>query len=177
MLTAPEVIRYKGHNRCCDYWSWAVVVYRLVTGRYPFYEKGMDELALYKRICQGKFDIDGTMSVELRMLLVAILYPDPTQRLGSRANGWRDIFASPWFGATNDVDGSSGSGTNNFDLRKLRKQEIPAPWVPKLKNPLDASRFQFDWSDVEDMMKSDMPGITKEQQLVFEDFGPYLGLE
>jgi protein kinase A len=168
MLTAPEVIRYKGHDRCCDYWSWAVVVYRLVTGRYPFYEKGMDELALYKRICQGKFEIDGTLSVEIRMLLVAILYPDPTQRLGSRVNGWRDIFASPWF-ATSDDDG--------FDLRKLRNCALPAPWVPKLKNPIDASRFQCDWSKVEDMMTSFMPGITAEQQKVFETFGPHIGLE
>ena len=171
MLTAPEVIRYKGHDRCCDYWSWAVVVYRLVTGRYPFYEKGMDELALYKRICQGKFDIDGTMSVELRMLLVAVLYPDPTQRLGSRVNGWRDIFASPWFGSSNDDDGSG------FDLRKLRNRSLPAPWVPTLKDPLDTSRFQFDWSNVEDMMKSYMPGITADQQKVFENFGPHIGLE
>lgn len=167
MLTAPEIIRYKGHDRGCDNWSWAVLVYRLVTGRYPFYEKGMDELALYKRICRGTFEVDGTMSVELRMLLVAILHPDPTQRLGSRVNGWWDIFAAPWF--ANDDD--------NFDLQGLRQQKTPAPWVPDLKDPLDASRFQFDESNVEDMMKSSMPGITLEQQKIFDTFGPHIGLQ
>ena len=36
MYTAPEIIRYKGHDKSCDYWSFGVVLYRLVTGRYPF---------------------------------------------------------------------------------------------------------------------------------------------
>ena len=41
-----------------DYWAFAVVVYRLVTGRYPFYEDGIDELQLYKRICRGKIEVE-----------------------------------------------------------------------------------------------------------------------
>ena len=65
----------------------AVVIYRMVTGKYPFYQKGMDELALYKRICKGTFEVTGAMSIELRMLMIALLYPEPSQRLGSRANG------------------------------------------------------------------------------------------
>ncbi|CAB9503334.1 MAP kinase-activated protein kinase 2 (Fragment) [Seminavis robusta] len=160
MLTAPEIIRYKGYDRGCDNWSWGVVVYRLVTGKYPFYQKGMDELALYKRICRGTFELDGTMSPEFRQLIVSILYPDPTRRLGSRVNGWRDMFASQWFA--------------NIDLRSLRKQEISAPWVPELKDPLDASRFHPDSSDVEDLMTATLPGISETQQSVFDAFGPQI---
>jgi protein kinase A len=162
MLTAPEIIRCQGYNKGVDHWSWAVTVYRLMTGKYPFYEDGMDELALYKRICKGTFELNGLMSVEFRMLMVAILYPDPTQRLGSRANGWRDIFASPWF--TNDP---------SFDLKRLRKQSFPAPWVPDLKDCLDASRFHQS-SDVEDLMSGNCPEIPEEQQGIFSSFGPML---
>jgi serine/threonine protein kinase len=113
----------------------------MVTGKHPFYEKGIDELALYKRICRGTFELDGVMSIEFRMLMVAILYPDPTKRLGSRVNGWRDIFASPWF-ANDDC----------FNLKRLHIQDMPSPCAPDLKDLLDASRFHHDSSKVEDLM-------------------------
>jgi serine/threonine protein kinase len=165
MLTAPEVIRCNGYDRGCDNWSFAVVVYRMVTGKYPFYQQGMDELALYKRICRGTFELDGTMSMEFRLIMVALLYPDPAQRLGSGVNGWRDIFAAGWF-----------AKDETLDLRRLRKQEIPAPWVPDLKDPLDASRFHRNASEVEDLMATSLPSISKLQQRVFESFGPHVAL-
>jgi serine/threonine protein kinase len=161
MLTAPEVIRCNGYDRGSDNWSWAVVAYRLITGKYPFYQKGIDELALYKRICRGTFELDGTMSMEFRMLMVAMLYPDPLQRLGSRVNGWRDIFAASWF-----------AKDETLDLRRLRKQEIPAPWVPDLKDPLHASRFHHNASEVADLMVTSLPPISEAQQRIFKAFGP-----
>lgn len=163
MYIAPEIIRYKGHDKGCDHWSWAVLLYKMVTGRFPFYEQGADELALYKRICKGTFELDGSMSLDFRSLMVQILYPDPTQRLGCRANGgWRDIYVSPWFAAR---DGS-------FDLRLLRRQELPAPWVPVLNHPLDSSKFRADPSDAEDFMTATFPPLSNEQQLIFASFGP-----
>lgn len=138
-------------------------MYRLVTGKYPFYEKGIDELQLYKRICKGSLELDGLMSVEFRTLMVALLYPNPSQRLGSARSGWRDIFAAPWL--ANDA---------SFDLGKLRKQDVVAPWVPELKDPLDASSFHPDSSDLEDMMDQTFPQISEKQQRIFSTFGPQI---
>jgi serine/threonine protein kinase len=166
MMTAPEIIRCQGYDRGCDNWSWAVLVFRLVTGDYPFYQKGLDELGLYKRICLGRFELTGGMSIDFRMLMVALLYPDPTQRLGSRVNGWRDIFAAPWFSNGRDDDDEHG-----FDLSKLRKQSMTAPWVPDLKTRLDSSRFHPDASVNEDLMTAILPGISEEQQHIFSSFG------
>ena len=134
-----------------------------MTGTYPFYEKGTDELQLYKRICKGSLELDGLMSVEFRMLMVAILYPDPSQRLGSARNGWRDMFASPWF--ANDA---------SIDLDKLRKRELKAPWIPELRDPLDASSFHPDVSDLEDLMDATFPKISEKQQKIFSTFGPQI---
>mmetsp|Transcript_11833 Transcript_11833/g.24409 ORF Transcript_11833/g.24409 Transcript_11833/m.24409 type:complete len:104 (+) Transcript_11833:785-1096(+) len=103
------------------------------------------------------------MSMEFRMLMVAVLYPNPSQRLGSSRNGWRDIFASPWF-----------ANEASFDLRKLRKQAIVAPWVPHLKDPLDASSFHPDASDMEDLMDQTFPQIGEKQQKIFSTFGPQI---
>lgn len=168
MMMAPEIIRSQGYDRGCDNWSWAVLVFRLVTGVYPFYQKGLDELGLYKRICLGRFEMTGNMSIDFRMLMVALLYPDPAQRLGSRVKGWRDIFAAPWFSGDDNDDHNDDHA---FDLSKLRKQSLTAPWVPDLKNPLDSSRFHPDASVHEDLMTAMLPGITEEQQQIFRSFG------
>jgi serine/threonine protein kinase len=162
MFLAPEIILYKGQTKGVDHWSWAVLVYRLVTGKYAFYQKGMDEMALYKRISKGSFEVTGQMSIELRMLLIAVLYPDPTQRLGSRANGWRDIFDAPWF--------------RTMDLEKLRKQALPAPSVPSgtkggnsdgPESTVHQSSDSFD-----DLFDNDVCGkIPDMQQQIFSSFG------
>ena len=155
---APETILYKGQNKGVDHWSWAVLLYRMVTGKYPFYQKGMDEMALYKRICKGAFEVTGTMSIEFRMLMIAILYPDPTQRLGSRANGWRDIYDAPWL----------ANALSSSDLRKLRKQTFPAPWVPSgaktdQSNDLESLIHQSS-DDFEDLFNNDICGKIADNQ-------------
>ena len=163
IFTAPEIIKFQGYDASCDYWAWAVLVYRLVTGKYPFYEKGIDELNLYKRICRGTFELDGLMSMEFRMLMCGLLYPDPSKRLGSGRNGWKSIVKSPWFA----TDGA-------IDFQRLRRQEVPAPWVPDLKDPLDASSFHPDESEMEDLLHARFPDISEKQQEIFEGFGPHM---
>jgi len=158
---APEIIRYTGHDKACDYWSWGVLVYRLVTGKYPFHQDGNDELSLYKRICSGTFQLDGMTSVEFRLLMVAVLYPDPVKRLGYGVNGWRDIFSSPWF-----------TQSKSFDVEALRNQELVAPWVPELGDDLDASRFHPDMSNMVGDTTTDRVCLSDQQQAVFSSFGP-----
>lgn len=163
IFTAPEIIKFQGYDASCDYWAWAVLVYRLVTGKYPFYEKGIDELNLYKRICRGTFELDGLMSMEFRMLMCALLYPDPSKRLGSGRNGWKSIVKSLWFATGGAID-----------FQRLRRQEIPAPWVPDLKDPLDASSFHPDESEMEDLLHARFSDISEKQQEIFEGFGPHM---
>ena len=162
-FSLSQCIRFQGHGRASDNWAWAVLVYRLVTGKYPFYKDGIDELQLYKRICKGSLELDGLMSMEFRMLMVAVLYPDPRQRLGSARSGWRDLFASSWL---------SNDGT--IDLGRLRKQGIPAPWTPDIQGDLDASSFHPDSSDLEDLMDRLFPEIADKQQQIFNNFGPQI---
>lgn len=141
------------------------LVYRLVTGKYPFYDKVFDELQLYKRICSGKIELDGKMSVEFCLLIVSILYPNPEQRLGSGRNGWQEIFHSSWF--AND---------DSFDIRRLHMQKVPlVPWVPKLEDPLDASSFHpRDESEMEDLLYQTFPPVGEKQQQIFASFGPQI---
>lgn len=115
------------------------MIYRLVTGRYPFFAADGNELELYKRICRGTLELDGLMTMEFRLLMTSMLYPDPDKRLGSGRNGWIEIISSSWF-------------ANDLDLRKLRRQKITAPWVPNFKDDIDASSFHPDESEMVDLM-------------------------
>ena len=160
IFTAPEIIRAQGHNRVADYWSWGILVYRLVTGKYPFYQTNLSEMELYKRICNASLELDGKMSMEFRLLAAMIIYPDPKHRLGSKRNGWRDIFNHGWFTS----DGS-------FNFHKLRMQKMTAPWVPELHDPLDASSFHSDESEVEDLLLQSFPNVSDKSQKIFASFG------
>ena len=114
------------------------MIYRLVTGRYPFFVADGNELELYKQICRGTLELDGLMTMEFRLLMTTTLYPDPSKRLGSGRNGWIEIINSAWF--------------DELDLRKLRRQKIKAPWMPDFKNDIDASSFHPDESEMVDLM-------------------------
>lgn len=161
IYTAPEICRFQGYGASVDYWAWGVLVYRLVTGRYPFFVEGGNELALYKRICRGSLELDGLMTMEFRMLMTRLLYPDPSKRLGSARDGWNEIVSVPWF-----------SNDSAVDIRKLRRQKLKAPWVPELRDELDTSSFHPDESEIEDLMEQTFPAVEDEQQEVFAPFGP-----
>jgi protein kinase A len=157
MYIAPEVINWKGHNKGADHWSWACIVYEMVTGHYPFYKSDMQEIDLFKKISRAEFKLFGYMSFEVKLLFISLFVPDSTRRMGSRANGWREIFDSPWFA--------------DVDFKALRRQTIQAPWVPTLKDPLDSSNFG-DCSELEDKMEANEPTLSEEEQQIFKSFGP-----
>jgi hypothetical protein len=80
---------------------------------------------------------------------------DPTRRLGSLAGGERDIFVHPFF--------------ESIDFKELRRMTIKPPYVPTIKNPLDATNFE-DWSHLQDKTEKKYKSLTKKQEEIFEDF-------
>lgn len=156
MYTAPEVTNFKGHNKSADHWSWACMVYEMVTGDYAFYEEGLTEVRLIKRIARGEITMYGWMSMEVKTLILHILDPNPTTRLGNGPTGWFDIMGSPWF--------------QDVNFKELRRQTIEAPWVPRLKNPLDSSNFA-DMSNEKDKKDSKEPALSDDNQAIFRAFG------
>jgi hypothetical protein len=119
----------------------------------------MAELELFKKIIRGQFKIYGFMSYETKLLFISLFAPDPAMRLGAKPNGWQDLYKMPFF--------------DGLDFKALRKHQLPAPWVPDLKNPLDSSKFNEPDKSIEDKMTQNDPSITEEQQQMFHAFGEY----
>jgi protein kinase A len=56
-----------------------------------------------------------------------------------------------------------------ISTEKLLQKQIPAPWVPQIKDPLDASHFDS-YKHVENEGPSNKPALSSGQQDLFKDF-------
>jgi protein kinase A len=157
LYLAPEVILNRGHDKGADHWSYAVMLYEMIAGRTPFYIEGMDQITLFRNICEGEYQFPpaGVMTMESEDLLQRFFVLDPAKRLGSLARGLNEIYAHTWYA--------------DIDFTALRNRELPVPWLPEIKDPLDKSNFE-DWGHLEDKTLMKGPTLSEVEQKVFEGF-------
>lgn len=136
LYLAPEVILSRGHDKGADYWSLGCLMYEMVSGQTPFYDENIDQITLFKRIVHGRYRFpSGYFSDVAQDLIRGMLANKSTQRLGCLAQGERDIKDHPFL--------------EEINWGKLGKRLMKAPWVPRLRDPLDASCFEsWDHLDV-----------------------------
>jgi serine/threonine protein kinase len=126
---SPEVILDRGHNSSTGHWSLGVVIYEMICGENPFYYDGMDQMSMFKAICQEKFyPLPNDVSDEAYDVIEPLLEKDPALRLGALAGRGKDIMKMGWF--------------DGLDLWALRRKSIKAPFIPtnmKLDSLLEES--------------------------------------
>lgn len=156
LYLSPEIILQRGHDKGADHWSWGVMLYEMLCGITPFYDKGIDQMALFKRIINQKYSFPrgDFISENAKDLIQSMLIADPNSRLGSFANAERDIQKHPWF--------------RDFNFEKLQKKQLTPPWEPEITDPLDVSNFD-NWDHLKDK-KPEGKALTKKEQKVFQDF-------
>lgn len=154
---APEIILSKGHDKGVDYWAYGALIYEMVVGASPFYSEGTDQVSLFKRIVQASFEFpeDGVVQDQAQDLIKRLLMQRHSERLGCLACGEEDIRIHKWF--------------NVINVDKLLKKQFPTPWVPKIKNPLDASHFES-YTDLENELPPKSRLLTTAEQVAFKDF-------
>jgi len=124
---APEVIRGRGHDKGCDYWSYAVMLHEMITSVTPFKEHATDQMTLFKAIVYGQAKIS-RMNPNAMDLIKRVLITRPSLRLGCLAGA--------------DLDLKNHQFYSKLDFNDLLEKRIKAPWKPKIKNALDSSRFR-----------------------------------
>lgn len=145
----------RGHNISADHWSYGILLYEMLTGENPFFYDGMDQISLFEAIVQDDYDEPRNVSVAAVDIIRKLLVKDPTRRLGSLARGEDDILDHPWF--------------SDLDLQLLRRRQLPAPWLPDVRDPLDTSCFD-DWDHLEDKTKQSFQRISEQDEKLFEGF-------
>ncbi|XP_058122698.1 cAMP-dependent protein kinase catalytic subunit alpha-like [Anopheles ziemanni] len=124
---APEIIQAKGYGKSVDWWSYGVLLFEMAAGYSPFYVHSADQMAMFERICKAKYKIPKNFSSELGHLVQQLLQTDLTRRYGNLRNGSEDIKQHGWFKSVNWI--------------AMLNRELPAPYVPQLQGPGDASLF------------------------------------
>lgn len=77
---APELVKKKEYyGPHVDMWALGVMLYRMLTGTYPFMAK-MDR-DLYKKITEGTFNSELVLNLEARDLICRLLKVNPAERL------------------------------------------------------------------------------------------------
>ena len=122
---APEVVNRRGHDFTADWWSYGVLMYEMLTGRLPF--QGEDRKETMNQILKAKLSMPNYLSPEAQSLLRALFKRNPSNRLGSGANGINDIKNHPFFAS--------------IDWNKLLKKQIVPPFQPTV---VADDAFHFD---------------------------------
>ncbi|XP_067647102.1 tribbles [Eurosta solidaginis] len=91
LYTAPELLcpQPTYHGKPADMWSLGVILYTMLVGQYPFYERGNCNLITIIRHCQVQIPNNLTRSV--RCLLLLLLCKNYKDRLHAQ-----DVFLTPW---------------------------------------------------------------------------------
>ena len=92
---APEVLEDNDYGRAVDWWGVGVVMYEMMCGRLPFYNKDHD--VLFELILMEEVKFPRTLSQEAKDLLSGFLAKDPHKRLGGGPEDAKEIKRHPFF--------------------------------------------------------------------------------
>ena len=122
---APEIVEGKGHGQAVDWWSLGSILFEMLTGMPPFYNK--DRQKLFNSIKAIKIKFPKYLSADAVDLLQKFFVKDPEKRLGSGEHGLNNIKSHPFFA--------------EIDWDSLLHKKIKPPFIPKLKNDCDYHYF------------------------------------
>ena len=123
---APEMVSQSGHDKAVDRWALGILIYEMIIGVTPFFNKNRNMLMM--KIQQAKvvfpdrkkYKID--YSDEILDLISKLLHKDKTQRLGSGKDDFVDVLQHPVF--------------KNLNIEDLENKKIPAKFKPNCKKDL-----------------------------------------
>ena len=113
---APEVVQECGHGKEVDWWSLGVILYEMLIGVTPFFNRNKSKLL--KNIThmnlvfpnRKKYNIE--YSNEIMNLITKLLVRNPADRLGA-INDYEDLVAHEFF--------------NGFDMDLLLSRQLAPP--------------------------------------------------
>lgn len=127
---APEVLEDNDYGRAVDWWGTGVVMYEMICGRLPFYNRDHD--VLFTLILMEEVKFPRNISAEAKNLLIGLLAKVPSQRLGGGPDDVKDIQSHPFFSSINWTD--------------LVLKKITPPFKPQVTSDTDTRYFDSEFT-------------------------------
>lgn len=124
----PEMILNKPYNQSCDFWALGIILYELLCGFAPYRNK--DPIMIYQNILEEKKTFPKNLDRDAKFLINHLLNNDPQKRYGCLKNGIKDIKDHRVF--------------NDFNWEKMEKENVIAPFIPKINNSQDIYYYSSD---------------------------------
>lgn len=128
---APEVLEDNDYGRAVDWWGVGVVMYEMMCGHLPFYNRNHE--VLFELILHEEIRLPSNLSSSAKDILSKILIKDPLKRLGGGERDGYEVMEHPFF--------------YNIDWKKLYDREIKPPFIPKVTSDTDVSNFDKVFTD------------------------------
>lgn len=127
---APEVLEDNDYGRAVDWWGTGVVMYEMICGRLPFYNRDHDILFTLIMVEDVKFPRN--ISNEAKSLLGGLLEKNPQKRLGGGPDDVKEIMSHPFFACINWND-------------LVHKKVVP-PFKPQVTSDTDTRYFDSEFT-------------------------------
>ncbi|XP_065174840.1 RAC-gamma serine/threonine-protein kinase-like [Sycon ciliatum] len=148
---APEVLEDNDYGRAVDWWGLGVVMYEMMCGRLPFYNR--DHEVLFELILMEEVKFPARISELARSLLSGLLIKDPNNRLGGGSKDAEDIMSHEFYGA--------------IDFKQLYDRKVDPPFRPNITSATDTQYFDEDFTSEPVNLT---PPETTESNVHFEEF-------
>lgn len=159
---APEIIKGAkvGYGKSVDWWALGVLIFEMLSGYPPFYDN--EPIGIYKKIVTGIIEFPAFFHVRAKDLIRKLLNPEYTYRVGVKTVGFLTL---TYLFFQNGEAIQRHKWFRGVDWQALYNKEIPAPWVPLLKNQGDSQWFE-NYPDSKDPPKA----LPNEYKHLFLDF-------
>ena len=127
---APEMVNQSGHDKGVDWWALGILIYEMLIGVTPFFNKNKNMLLSKIKTAKVVFPDRKKYKIEysdqIVDLIVKLLEKDKTKRLGAQ-DDFAEILSHPVFAG--------------IDIQKLEGKEVPPPFKPQISDEDMAKYF------------------------------------
>jgi len=124
------VLEDNDYGRSVDWWGVGVVMYEMMVGRLPFYNR--DHEKLFELILMDEVRFPRTISGDAKDLLQGLLIKDPLQRLGGGPEDAQAVKSHAFFASINWTD--------------LEKKRLTPPFKPQVVSETDTRYFDSEFT-------------------------------
>jgi len=153
----PEMFHGRAHGRAVDWWQLGCLIFELLTGYPPFYQK--DKHDRRRAILEGRVKFPAVVSAPARRLITGLLQVHTWERLGAGDGDLEEVQRQPFF---------EGVDWCAVLRREVKPEYVP---VPRVFAPLAAGSSTGGGAKA----NSGNSGSSDSSSLGFED--PFLGFD